>query len=607
MRQTVIFRELWLLSERDESARHLTFNPRKNLLSGGNETGKSRVLKHLVWALGCEPPARAAGGWDSNVLVALDLTVGAKKLKFLRHGSKSRAAFDEFGNLLLATESAAQWAAFFADTFSYHLRLQTHQEGKFGLAGPEYAVLPFYIDQEGGWGRKWANFSRLTQFTKWEPAVFEAFTGVRPPRYFEAKLRHDDVNYRLREAKSQQRIQAKAFEQVAAMLPVSNTKLDEGLFAEELKEIAEQVQNLSTEENIVRREIFELAETRAEKFAELQMASRSERDLVGDVAYLSTIPDDGVLTCPTCGNTHDNSFRARIDLASEATDAHELVLRIRNEIERHAIGENSLRGRLSAVTSSLERLQATMNYEKAGHSISDIVAAKSRSTLELAYDVTRRELHALADELQGDKDTIQEELARLSDKGREKRVRDAYKAYLVSVADRLSLAKAEYGSSKIGVRPPTASGSSTPRVYLAMHMALMATHFEFGDGAQFPFIVDTPRQQGLDEANTAKLLNTIFEHSGANQIFIANESMPAAWARPDDCVVLAFEDKRNLLRAEEYRSGLEALMPLVGVMQRAVAAARLEPLNDASDQEAVEKNPVDDEDSGYEGDEEAND
>ncbi|WP_323143574.1 ATP-binding protein [Massilia phyllosphaerae] len=64
MRQIVTYHELWLVSERDESARFLKFSPRKNLLAGTNETGKSRILKHLVWALGGEPSTRIAGNWD---------------------------------------------------------------------------------------------------------------------------------------------------------------------------------------------------------------------------------------------------------------------------------------------------------------------------------------------------------------------------------------------------------------------------------------------------------------------------------------------------------------------------------------------------------------
>lgn len=73
MSPIVVFNELWLLSERDASARQLKFHPRRNLLAGSNGTGKSRVLKHLVWALGCDPARRAAGEFDSNVVAALEL------------------------------------------------------------------------------------------------------------------------------------------------------------------------------------------------------------------------------------------------------------------------------------------------------------------------------------------------------------------------------------------------------------------------------------------------------------------------------------------------------------------------------------------------------
>ncbi|RYF36171.1 MAG: hypothetical protein EOO38_28055, partial [Cytophagaceae bacterium] len=86
MRQTVIYHALWLVSEKDESARFLTFNPRKNLLAGTNETGKSRVLKHLVWVLGTEPSTRVPGNWDANIAASVVLSIGQKRFTFLRMG-----------------------------------------------------------------------------------------------------------------------------------------------------------------------------------------------------------------------------------------------------------------------------------------------------------------------------------------------------------------------------------------------------------------------------------------------------------------------------------------------------------------------------------------
>jgi hypothetical protein len=574
MRPTVTFHKLWLISERDESARQLAFNPSKNLLAGSNETGKSRVLKHLVWALGCNPRAQAAGGWDSNVVAAVELSVGKKRYTFLRTGRDNLAAFDGAGNLLLATESAPKWAAFFAETFDYPLKLQRHAEGKFGLAGPEYAVLPFYIDQEGGWGVKWTNFTRLTQFSRWEPLVLEAFTGLRPQRYFLAQLQRDEVATKLRESRLQQKVQARAYEQVAAMLPKSDTKLDEGSFAQELKEVSERAAVLARDEDEVRTSLFEAAQLRHEKTAELQMVSRSEQDLVSDLAYLSKYPDEGELTCPTCGQVHGTSFRARVELAADAKDAHQLVLSIREQLDKVREREHTLRAKLAKVTSSLEQLRAAMARSKDGRPVSDIVAAQSRNTLERAYDQSRRDLVAQIDELEGEQKELQEELDGLTDKGREKRLRAEYKQELSSFADRLNIAKAEIGQIRIASRPPMGSGSSGPRIYLAMHMALLSLNKKYGEGPLFPFIIDTPRQQDIDDANMSKLLNTIFTDSPSHQIFVANGSVPQDWTPPQDCSILRFENKRQLLRPEEYKEGVVALAPFVQEMRKAIEAER---------------------------------
>lgn len=118
------------------------------------------------------------------------------------------------------------------------------------------------------------------------------------------------------------------------------------------------------------------------------------------------------------------------------------------------------------------------------------------------------------------------------------------------------------------------SGSSGPRIYLAMHMALLSVNKHHGEGPLFPFIIDTPRQQGLDDENMAKLLSTIYKDSQSHQIFVANESVPEGWQAPEGCRVLDFERKRALLRPQEYKDGITALAPLVRQLEVAVNAER---------------------------------
>lgn len=108
-----------------------------------------------------------------------------------------------------------------------------------------------------------------------------------------------------------------------------------------------------------------------------------------------------------------------------------------------------------------------------------------------------------------------------------------------------------------------------------MHMALLALNRRYGEGPAFPFMVDTPRQQGLDDANTAKLLDTIYKHAPSHQVFVANESVPLGWTPPEGCKVIPFEHKRQVLRPEEYKDGVAALEPMVSQMLVAIEAERV--------------------------------
>ncbi|WP_249604927.1 ATP-binding protein [Chromobacterium sp. IRSSSOUMB001] len=574
MKRTVVYHTLWLLSERDESARKISFSSTHNLLAGENETGKSRILKHLVWALGCEPTARDAGNWDSNIVASVDLSIDGTRYTFLRRGNHQRAAFDANGTLLISTENASTWASFFADRFAFHLKLQRHQEGTFALAGPEYALLPFYIDQEGGWSRKWNNFKRLTQFARWEIPVFESFAGLRPQRYFEAQLTRDELAYQLKEAHAQAKVQAKAYEEVKAMLPTTDAKLDEALFAQELREMSSKVTELGREEDKVRTELFDVTQQLQERTAELQMVTRAEQDLVADLVYLAKVPDDGKLACPTCGQEHGVTFRARLDLASDAKDAHHLVLKVRDQLDKLRNREAKLRVQLKNVATQMEQLRSVMERHKEEGSVADIVIAKSLDTIALAYNKARRDLKERIDELDENKQELQDELSTLTDNIRLKEVRKSFKETIKAHADRLGIAAAEIKGIKIGSRPAMASGSSGPRIYLAMHLALLEINAQYGSGPRFPFIVDTPRQQGLDDKNTAKLLNAIYGHSTAHQIFVANESVPDSWLGRDQCHIIYFDDKRKVLRESDYRESLEILAPQVQAMQEAIHIER---------------------------------
>jgi hypothetical protein len=567
MNPTVVFNELWLLSERDASARHLKFHPHSNLLAGSNGTGKSRVLKHLVWALGCEPARRAAGEFDSNIVAALELSVGSSKtFTFLRQGRK-RAAFDELGLLRFATESSTKWNEFFSETFGFRLMLQRKEEGEFGLAGPDYAMLPFYIDQDSGWGPKWTTFPYLGQFVKWQTPVFSSFTGLKTASYLKTQVHRDRSAVQLKNAKVHLKLQETSYKRVLEMLPAESTTLDEAQFAQELREVSDLTKALREEQDEVRAHLFKLAQRRQQLTAELNMALASERELIEDQAFLADYSDDAPLVCPTCSHVHTATFHARQMLATDAHDIHEVVIRLQTVRNKLQADEAALQLKLNAVVQRLRALSESLTVQREGRPVADVVVAKSLSVLKDAYDITRRDLAAELDSAVEDVQEYDLKLQELTDKEREKRIRASFKEDLITFAGILDIAKAEIASKvTIGTRSPNASGSYAPRAVLANHLALLSTHMKYGDGPKFPFIVDTPQQSGQDPVSLGRMLDIILKRVHLGQTMVATESIPDNWVPPGDCNVLEFGNKRHLLQEDAFRQGVFALGDMVKAM-----------------------------------------
>ena len=592
MSRQVVFNALWLLSERDAQARYLTFASGRNLIAGGNDTGKSRILKHLVWALGCEPPRRASGEFDSNVVVALDLTVSGKQLTFLRQNRK-QAAFDASKSLVFATQSASEWNAFFAGVFDFELQLQRTEEGKFDHAGPSSAFLPSYIDQDSGWGTKWNGFTNLGQFVKWQPTLFNWYTGMKPPAWIRNQHKSELAALRLKTAKTHAKLQESSYERVAAMLPSESTAIDEAQFAQELQVLAKQAQTLQDQQNSVRADLLELALERQQISVDFNVALASERELVEDQAFLAGYKDGETLTCPTCSHVHTTTFLARHALADDAHDIHQVVIRLQGKLEKCNAKEAALQVSLLKVVAQLKSLNETLSIKRDGQSLADIVAAKSHLTLRNAYDLTRRDLNVEIDSLAEERKEADDELAALTDKGREKRIRDFFAAEATSFADKLGINKVEIGKVKIGSRSPSSSGSNAPRAVLAMHLALISTHKMHGAGPTFPFIVDTPQQSGQDPDSLGRMLTTILEGT-TGQSIVASETVPQGWRAPGNCKIQVFEEKRQLLKEGEFKEGVQVLAPLVQAMMAGLGTDTL--LHEDDPEPANGPVPDDDED-----------
>lgn len=175
------FDELWMLSERTGKARHLQWAKNRNLLVGGNQTGKSTALRMIFETFGCRvnPLGRE---WDTGATVVVRFSLDEVQHFILRRDNLF-ALFDSSGSLNWATQNSGDVRERFSSLFNFVLLLTGH-DGQPRLARPSFFFLPTFIDQDGSWLLKWGTFESLAEFQGWQKPTLELAMGIRSSQYW---------------------------------------------------------------------------------------------------------------------------------------------------------------------------------------------------------------------------------------------------------------------------------------------------------------------------------------------------------------------------------------------------------------------------------------
>ncbi|WP_423360571.1 hypothetical protein F7H86_00600 [Novacetimonas hansenii] len=170
------FKSISLLSHAEKKARRITFSPHRNLLVGGNHTGKSTIIKSLFITLGAYPEGKLSR-WDVGAITLVSFTINEKNYSVL-YQKPLRALFDDKGSLLFLTFKDGEWGTYFSQLLGFNLAL-TDKNNETVIADARAFFLPFYINQDGSWFSGWNTFRYMGQYKSPVPSVLDYFTGVR--------------------------------------------------------------------------------------------------------------------------------------------------------------------------------------------------------------------------------------------------------------------------------------------------------------------------------------------------------------------------------------------------------------------------------------------
>ena len=262
-----------------------------------------------------------------------------------------------------------------------------------------------------------------------------------------------------------------------------------------------------------------------------------------------------IIVCPVCGAHYDNGIEQQLHIASEHATAENLVNFLEEEKAQVNKQLTLLKSKRQHILSSIAVNEAQIQAYKQQLSYKAYFLDEGKRDVYLSC---QQELQALQTEIEkkiGQKSIIDARIQELKSQKRAKEIRQSIISYCGQVADQINLSRT-FIKLKDFVQIIDKSGSDTPRLVYMYHVAMYLFNL---DRIKSPFnflVIDTPNQQGQDEANLNRIFKSLELLTSTNgQVIIGTERDTGLENRAAN--VIRFTESRRCLTGEHYAEHLE--------------------------------------------------
>ncbi|WP_341489642.1 AAA family ATPase [Photobacterium damselae subsp. damselae] len=541
--KSIYFKSVHILSLRDKKGFYFEFSPSVNIISGENDTGKSSFIKSLYHTLGAD--IRLDKKWKSdNFISKVIIHVKNRDYAFIRH-NKRISIFDltEGQRHIVTSNSRSDIAEIVRDIFDFNLELVVKKTAIQAQAQPASLYLPFYIDQDNGWGKVLDSFSNLAMYTDWQKNILHFHAGVKPKEYYKLQGEMNLINLDLDEILATLKALEAAKKRFEASFGRVLFDVDIEYYEVLLERFLSKCQNLHQEETEYRIKLIELLSHRDEIVFEIEECKRQLED--NDVDSLSS--SAGLDAKYTVLANREKLLQIIPELYENKSVYDEKIVNIKEELRNAQKLSSELKAMLQEVKEEL--------------TLQDIIKSQASKQVEFTFDEQIKELHEKMGKLNATKNTLTENISEFTDKKRTQEINDMFKEYLKYAQTELGIQDPVLGTIlQYGNITKSETGSRGPRAILAYHYALLKTMEEKSTIPMLPVVIDSPKQQDPDKNTTKKLFDLCIDGlSDKNQLIIGSVSVERD---TDEFQTLTMTDKYSLLKSNLYDEVYEQIMPL---------------------------------------------
>ena len=540
--KSIRYKEILFLSYQEKKAKRINLDSDIVVIRGGNDAGKSCVLKSIFGVLGAQI-RRYPEGWNpEKILVLLKFTVDGVNFKALRIGndfylfSPDNKAFSFTKDM---REQADQLSKLFGLNVAYPSMNYSLSVGSM--------LMPFYIDQEDGWSQPWSSFSDVGNEQEKKNVMF-LYTGVIDEQFYMSASRLISLKAKYQKWEQDKATQDNFISLIKDRLETQDLGVTRDDFKEEIQTFVEKIRDLKNSQNKILEELQSLYYDKMFKESRITKLHENMKAIEDDFAYALEQPE--ILTCPVCGAHTKNTAIARLGMKLDKEDCRELILQYQLELDDINKDIEKAQAKSETIKAQIDDIEEFISTRKKEVSLEEYLDSQVTVTLRKIFHDKEVEYNDNLERLGAEIKEEQEKQAQMKSSTRKMVVFIDFNDVFYKYQEELDIPKSSKPKfRKIGDKMnPT--GSHKPKMALTFFFSYLYVMYKYGTPISAPLVIDEFKQNGLSMQGLNNLMEFAISHKkeGVQLIFslLDEETIENESARIIDL------RGRHLMVEEEY-------------------------------------------------------
>lgn len=564
--KNLLFEEIMIMSKTEKKAKKVLFNPSNNLILGENDVGKSTLIKSLYHSLGADTPQIDNSRWKkANPIYRVKISFDGKSYYIVRD-ERYFGFFDDRKNLLGKFQGISNENGFgkkINHMLGFNIKLET-SDGKARPLSPAYYFLPFYVDQDEGWGGSWSSFKGLQGIKNYRKNMIDYHLGIKPQKYYDAVSKLFDLDTEDKALSTQAHAMNNVLRKYKARKSLQRLDLDPADFKAEIEELVEKFNEIYSNQQYQLGLVKDARNKRLTIEHEIAILEKSFRELEADYQYLEMPSTPDIVGCPTCGTEFHNTIAERFGILDDVDYCKNLIDQKKKELLSINAEVKELDSGYQEITKELDSVEALLNRKKENVTLLELIQAEGYKDIiqSVGFDIS--EIYDRQNDIAAAREQLQEDTK--IDKELKSQIFTFYQSKMKESLNKLNvhvLTEDDYKSPEKVIKN-NALGSDLPRSLLAQYVSFLHTMKKYNSFVICPLVIDSPIQQEQDSVNAEAIFNFIFSGLLDSQQLILGtlKDYFKNLSGNDDFNIIELDTKYGLLNVNEYDDVYADLSPM---------------------------------------------